>query len=646
MDLRKQELLKRPVYVYDIPPDILSTLTSRDVVIAATAGSNDTGANSGDVDDSNATANGRTGAQSCSLCGVAVGSVEEHRSHVRSDMHTYNLKLRLRGQKPVTEDEFEKLLGAIEESLSGSDSEDSADNDDDRKDTTLTALLRRQAVIASKEDGDVQIRPAKPQSSGSRPLIWFSTPALPCNTYLGIYRSLFHGPEQDAQDIAAVLRTKQITPVPQSKIAPQATPSSAQGHAPGPHVFLCMIGGGHFAAMIVSLVPKIKSSTGGPMSKEATVLAHKTFHRYTTRRKQGGSQSANDNAKGAAHSAGSTLRRYNEQALTEEVRQLLLEWKAMIDSSELLFIRANGATNRRTLLGPYEGQVLRHGDGRLRTFPFNTRRATQNELMRAFIELTRVKVMDHEPQPSTTVAAPSSTLKTKKPTTSSTTPQLSEDEQTAILHTQQITTLIRRSKLPALLSYLATNSLSADYTFTPHDHHTPTGLHLAVSLSNTIMIEGLLLKAKADPTVLNEEGKSPYEIASSKLVRNIFRLARHELGESVFAWDKAHVGAPLSREHVQAQALEQKQQEEALEVQRRKQEETRLEKEGPQVQPRIIGKRQEAGRAAALGKMGQTAEQTRNAEMRGLTAEQKMRVERERRARAAEARLKALGGAG
>jgi hypothetical protein len=35
------------------------------------------------------------------------------------------------------------------------------------------------------------------------------------------------------------------------------------------------------------------------------------------RRKQGGSQSANDNAKGPAKSAGAQLRRYGEQALRD-----------------------------------------------------------------------------------------------------------------------------------------------------------------------------------------------------------------------------------------------------------------------------------------------------------------------------------------
>jgi len=46
---------------------------------------------------------------------------------------------------------------------------------------------------------------------------------------------------------------------------------------------------------------------------------HREF--VLARRKQGGSQSVNDNSKGAAISAGAMLRRYGEQAL-RDVRQL------------------------------------------------------------------------------------------------------------------------------------------------------------------------------------------------------------------------------------------------------------------------------------------------------------------------------------
>ncbi|KAL8741257.1 MAG: hypothetical protein Q9190_006113, partial [Brigantiaea leucoxantha] len=140
--------------------------------------------------------------------------------------------------------------------------------------------------------------------------------------------------------------------------------------------------------MIVSLAPKLVKRPTGVEERQAIVLAHKTFHRYTTRRKQGGAQSSNDSAKGAAHSAGASIRRYNEAALETDIRSLLSEWKDLINTSQLIFVRATGSANRRILFGPYEGQVLRHSDARNRGFPFSTRRATQAELMRAFVELT------------------------------------------------------------------------------------------------------------------------------------------------------------------------------------------------------------------------------------------------------------------
>jgi hypothetical protein len=49
------------------------------------------------------------------------------------------------------------------------------------------------------------------------------------------------------------------------------------------------------------------------------VLVHKTFHCYTVRARQGGTQSSRDGRSGGSHpkSAGASLRRYNEAALTE-----------------------------------------------------------------------------------------------------------------------------------------------------------------------------------------------------------------------------------------------------------------------------------------------------------------------------------------
>lgn len=50
------------------------------------------------------------------------------------------------------------------------------------------------------------------------------------------------------------------------------------------------------------------------------MLHHKTFHSYTVRAKQGGSQSNKDNKSGGGShckSAGASLRRYNEAAFAE-----------------------------------------------------------------------------------------------------------------------------------------------------------------------------------------------------------------------------------------------------------------------------------------------------------------------------------------
>ncbi|RFU26391.1 hypothetical protein B7463_g9941, partial [Scytalidium lignicola] len=663
MDQRKEELGRRPVYIYDIPRDILDTLALRSDTPGAPSPESlaDELAASKLQDESNTGSVG--GSKACSLCGVAFTTLEDQRSHIRSDWHGYNLKLRLRGAKSVTEAEFEKLIGDLDESLSGSDSSDSDENEDGstRKETILAAVLKKQAAkVSDNGDADDFVSKKPKRGSGKPPLYWLTTPTLPSNTYLGIYRAIFTNSEQnDESSIVDTIRKKQLSP----KAAPPPADANSgvplPSHYKDPHIFLCMIGGGHFAAMVVSLTPKLKKNNGpGPLNREATVLAHKTFHRYTTRRKQGGSQSANDNAKGAAHSAGSTLRRYNEQALTDDVRQLLQDWKDMINTSELLFIRATGNTNRRTLFGPYDDQVLRQNDPRIRGFPFNTRRATQNELMRSFIELTRVKVQEVDEAAIAAAAAAaaaaaeetarqSAIAKSEKQATS-TPPKRSEEEDIALLHTTQIQALIRRSKFPALLSYFKSNDLSPDFPFYPPDsqqnHHTPTALHLAASQNSSPLVSGLLVKASANPTLVNKDGKTAYDLAGERSSRDAFRVARFELGESHWDWETAHVPAGISRIEADERDAREKKEEAQKEQERRKVEEARLREEGPKVGEKVpLGKAAGRGRAILLQK---TAQEKREEESRGLTPEMKMKLEREKRARAAEERMRKMTGGG
>ncbi|KAL0264687.1 hypothetical protein SLS55_000638 [Diplodia seriata] len=674
---------KQPVF--DLPKDILDTLSVKEQSAAALAAATAADANDAspgptqlrrrspeDVDagDEKDGEGDSVPATACGLCNLTFASLEEQRGHVRSDLHGYNLKQKMRGAASVSEAEFERLVGELNESISGSDSSDSESDEEDATggqkgggDTTLSALLKKQAKIADASGAEevAAVARKRKRGAGKPPMLWFTCGSLPGEVNLGVYRAILSDAEQeDENGLAETIRKKQIPPQQVGAKKEESNEGDEGGvklpvtSQIGPHYFLCMIGGGHFAAMIVALAPKTGKKHTGQSERQATVVAHKTFHRYTTRRKQGGSQSANDSAKGAAHSAGSSLRRYNEAALTSEVRALLSEWKDMIDTADLLFIRATGSTNRRTLYGPYDGQILRHNDPRIRGFPFSTRRATQSELMRSFIELTRVKVsrVDEAALAAAAEAAaaaqatpPSRTSTPSKPTKPKPTPE----EEEALLHSSQLQALIRRSKAPALVSYIQSNNLSPNFRFHPLDtdknYHAPTPLHLAAHMNAPVLVLALLTKAKADPAVANLDEKTPFELAGDRATRDAFRIARYELGDEAADWSAARVPAGVSRAEVEKASSAEKAEEAAREAERRKTETERLRQEEEQREQERREKR--VGKGKALGSAGlteKTAGEKREEEARGLTPEMRMRLERERRARATEERLKRMQG--
>ena len=623
---------KRPIYIYDIPAEVLNSLSPK-------AGAGPVASLAPTRHEQSREAKEPASTSACSLCSQGFLSVQDWRLHQKSDLHHYNLKQKLRGLKPATEGEFEKLVGDLDESLSGSDSSESDDEHDEadteidnKRETKLSALFNKQASIAEKNEDDEGGGSKGIHKEGS-PLIWLSSPLLPQNIYYGIYKALFsNGELEDERRVVEVLRKKQLESLSIPK--PGKDGSLPPTAYKGPHLFLCMIGGGHFAAMVVSLAPKQTKHGPGPMNREATVLAHKTFHKYTTRRKQGGSQSANDNAKGTAHSAGSGLRRANEVALTDEVRALLLDWKRLIDTSELLFVRATGVMNRRTLFGPYEGQVLTANDPRVRGFPFSTRRATQKELMRAFIQLTRLRVEEIVPIEASREQPTSAKPSTPKPTK----PVLSEEEETALLHTSQLQAMIRRSKLPALASYLKTNNLSPDFAFQPpeQNYHAPTPLHLAASQNSSVIVTGLIVRIGADPTIKNQEGKTPFDLAGDRATRDAFRVARSELDDK-WDWDAAKVPAAMTK--ADAEKRQETEKKEAEAERKRAAEEMR--------KASMESSTGDSGGKRRIGLLGaaeakKTPQERREEEARGLTPEMRMRLERERRARAAEERIRKM----
>lgn len=498
----------------------------------------------------------------------------------------------------MTEQEFEQVSEKLSESLSESESETGEESDEEYDGGRLETVQEKD----NDDDGDFVRK--KQRGSGKPPIVWFTSPQLPTNISLGIYNTVLNASEQS--NPVEALKKKQARNLSKDK---------------PPTYFLCLLGGGHFAAMIVSLLPNAH--------RQAEVLRHKTFHRYTTRRKQGGAQSASDAAKGAAQSAGSQIRRHNELALMQEIRDLLEDWKDLIRTSERWFVRAVGNTNRKVLFG-YEGAVLDAKDERLRNFPFSTRRATQKEAMRCFVELTRVKVSlvseeslaTKNSTETTTTTAPAQAAP-KKP------PKIEKDPLEE--HTNQITNMIKRAKIPALLSYLTTHSLSANTAFVPHQHHTPYPLHLASSHSLPAVVTALLVKAGADPTLKNESGKTAYEVAGDRATRDAFRVARGTLGEKKWAWDEGHVPEPLSKRQLEARERKEREEREK-EAARRKEETEKLlqeEKEKGKKMP------SSGGRSLVVGL-------EREMQTRGLSEEAKKKLERERRARAAEERIRKM----
>ncbi|KAL4792355.1 hypothetical protein BDV19DRAFT_392192 [Aspergillus venezuelensis] len=635
-DSRIEELLRRPLYVYDLPQELLSgiALKGDDQVPVKEEPTPET-----KIPSDEAQEHAIATSTSCALCKVSFAHVQDQREHVRSDHHKYNVRAQLRGNAVLDEIQFTKAIGELDESISGSES--SEEEDEDGADQ-LTTLLKRQAKISQAvEEGQDSSTP----KTGKHPLLWFSNPVLPTNTSLGIYRALFTNAEQDEpRHLAESLTKKQLTPIYAQKSNGQPQPQS-----PSPHIFMCMIGGGHFAAMLVSLAPEIHRKQGGIEERQARVIAHKTYHRYTTRRKQGGSQSANDASKGAAHSAGSSLRRYNEATLEKEIRELLQDWRQQINEAQLLFVRAAGSTNRRILFGQHEGQVLKQNDPRLRGFPFSTRRATQNELMRCFKELTRVKVSQIDEAALAAAAtkqqeaSKSSTPKPQQPQK----PKLSKEEEAAIMHTTQIQALIRRSKIPALMSYLTKNEIPSTFTFQPSDvqqnFRCPTPLHLASNLDAPAMVSALLTKASANPSTTNSEGRTPFELAGDRATRDAFRVARHDLGESKWDWEAAKVPPGISKAESDARSQRERQTAEEEESNRRKAEMDRLrqEEEAAAAASRVTKR---GGRTLGAGppSVEKTAQERREEEARGMTPEMRMRLERERRARAAEERIRRM----
>ncbi|KAM3125429.1 hypothetical protein CJJ07_002938 [Candidozyma auris] len=529
------------------------------------------------------------------------------KDYYKSDLHRLNLKRQVNKLPPLTEEEFEKLIESQSlESISGSEESEDEDEETQKMDT----LFEKLSTSEAEDERNVS------HMNTNSPYILFQSRLVDSGKAFGLYKALFTKSSLESGDVIPEL----------NRIASEPVGSGIS--------VLLMIGGGHFAGAVIShqrrnmkgLAPNHKISK---QEQQVNVLQSKTFHRYTTRRKQGGSQSASDNARGKANSAGSSIRRYNEQALQQEVRELLASWKEYLDKADFVFIRANAVANRRALVG-YEGAPLGNDDKRLRSFPFTTKRATLSELKRAWVRLSYMQVVE---LPKVTKKAPEKALEASRVQrkTPSPKPELSGSDK----HTKELIDLLKKSRAPLMINYLKKHNLSADFEFTPANQHayTPTPLHYASSQGLHHMVQVLLVNLKADPTKVNSVGKTACQMNSNSAVKKAFQIARHTLGEDFADWKAAKVGPPKSKEEFAQEEEQQKKQQEA--------ENRRLIEEELAKKTEMELKKPTFSSGGTLG--GKTV-QSRLSETSELTEQQKTRLMREQRARAAEARIKKLQG--
>lgn len=138
----------------------------------------------------------------------------------------------------------------------------------------------------------------------------------------------------------------------------------------------------------------------------------------------------------------------------------------------------------------------------------------------------------------------------------------------------------------------------------------------------------LLLEHLADPTKVDAQGKTPYDLCATKALRRTFRLfAGREGHETLWPWSKAHV-EPLREEDEREQAERKK----------------RANKDKRAREKRKKEERREAEARARQEEEQQQAQERALQEARARAQQLSNLSEREKRALAAESRLAKLTG--
>jgi Bacteroidetes VLRF1 release factor len=323
----------------------------------------------------------------------------------------------------------------------------------------------------------------------------------------------------------------------------------------------------------------------------------------------------NDNSKGKAKSAGAGIRRYNEQALTQEVQALLRDWKALINTSSLVFLRATGQ-NRNTVY--FDGAILNAQDDRIRKFPFSTKRPTFAELQRCFAELTTVKISIAKPEDIATEKVDAKPV--EEPERPKTHLQYNLAEIVSQLSEEQVKIIdcIKKGKIASLKQMITVENMGTVLA----DKDGISYLHIASAAGESDIVE-YLIKLGADITVKGAKGNSrPYDVCENKGTRDVYR---RYMANNPERWDYklANVPGPLTAE------MEEKQKEKDRERSRKEKERKKLSaKEPSSPVPEVAVSAVSSSNIKRLAAVGLS--RTEKASI-GMTHEQRLKLDREKR---------------
>ncbi|CAN0824562.1 Ankyrin repeat and zinc finger domain-containing protein 1 [Linum grandiflorum] len=518
----------------------------------------------------------------CNTCKAEFDSLEDQRSHFKSDIHRINVKLSIAGKHIVNEDDFDEFMpdtlrDCDISSISGSEDED------DRGSLPSFSVLKR-SLEAVKQKLYFRLR------TGERISVWKCL--------------LLSESERVSYDEGKAAST---TPecLGQSDVIQRLKFLMEEPRDKQHFRIMLLASGGHFAGCVFD---------------GSSVVVHKTFHRYVVRAKAGKKQSSKDGTGRAAHSAGASLRRHNELSLKKDIQELFTAWKPYFDACSCVFIHAPSSNHQLFFDG--DKAYFSHQHSAVRNIPISVRRPTFKEARRIYSLLTQFYFEDENDIPPDSTGDLVASADTMNNGSSSGNSKEKLKDRVSDEDTMKASSSVK-SDSDLLTSKLTESEILG----------TRTSLHEASQAGDCDKVLELLEEG-LDPCAKDERGRTPYMLANEKEVRNVFRRFM-ALNLDRWDWHDAKVPSPLTKEMEESQAAKQAEKDAKKKARAKELKKLRKAKE-----KKAQAEASAAAAAAPNKQATSSVKLSKEEEQRRALAE-----EREKRAAAAERRMAAAGGA-